>query len=54
MEVNTLVNTTQLAGNYQRVWNGKDNFGSVLPSGVYFYTITAGDFSDSKKMLLLK
>ena len=53
-EVNTLVNTTQLAGNYNRIWDGKDNSGNVLPSGVYFYTITAGDFADSKKMLLLK
>ena len=33
----------------------KINFdGSKLPSGIYFYKITAGDFTDAKKMLLVK
>ena len=35
-------------------WDGTDNNGSVVTSGVYFYRLTAGTFSESKKMVLLK
>jgi len=37
------------AGSYEMQWNGKD-----LPSGLYFYRLTAGDFVAVKKMLLLE
>ena len=54
-EVNTLVNTNQLAGNYSIRWNGRDGFGNNVPSGVYFYSLTAGtNFSQTKKMVLVK
>ena len=54
-EINTLVNTNQLAGEYNIRWNGKDGSGNSVPSGVYFYTLTAGsNFSQTKKMLLVK
>jgi hypothetical protein len=52
--VRTLVNTTQLAGNYTLSWNGQDDYGMQLPSGVYFYILTSGSFRDSKKMVLVK
>ena len=48
-EVATLVNDEQTKGNYQVTFNA-----SKLTSGVYFYKITSGDFSDVKKMLLVK
>lgn len=48
-EVQVMVNNTQPAGSYKIEWNG-ENF----PSGVYFYKIQAGDFIETKKMVLLK
>jgi hypothetical protein len=53
-EVATLVNELQNAGVKTVAWNGKDNFGIDVSSGVYFYRIVAGDFVASKKMMLLK
>jgi len=41
-------------GRYTLNFNGRDNNGSALASGIYFYKIEAGNFTDSKKMLLLK
>ena len=35
-------------------WNGKNDIGEPVASGVYFYTLKAGDFSATRKMLILK
>ncbi len=35
-------------------WDGKNNIGETVASGVYFYTLIAGDFSATRKMLLMK
>ncbi|MBC8233353.1 T9SS type A sorting domain-containing protein, partial [bacterium] len=35
-------------------WDGRNNTGESAASGVYFYSITAGDFTATKKMLVLK
>jgi len=48
-QVETLIDTKQQAGNHQAVWNANSK-----PSGMYFYKIKAGDFIETKKMLLLK
>src|SRR4030095_11540119 len=48
-EVTTLVNGFQTAGNYVVDFNA-----STLSSGVYFYRLEAGDFTATKKMLLVK
>ena len=48
-EVATLVNTELKAGTYSSVFDA-----SRLSSGVYFYSIHAGDFVQAKKMMLLK
>jgi len=48
-EVANLVNTTQEAGNHSINFNA-----SQLASGLYIYTLNAGDFTSSKKMMLLK
>ncbi|MCB9260582.1 MAG: CotH kinase family protein [Ignavibacteriales bacterium] len=48
-EIRTLVNKQHKPGNYQVEWNA-----SNFPSGIYFYKLTAGNFIDIKKMILLK
>jgi hypothetical protein len=42
------------AGSYQVHWNGHNNKGQLVPSGIYFCRMTAGQFSDVKKMALIK
>ena len=41
-------------GNYYVVWNGENNIGQRVSSGVYFYQLTAGKYVQAKKMILLK
>ena len=53
-EVMELVNENFAAGSYTVEWNGKNNYGNQVPSGVYIYTIRSGQFISSKKMILLK
>ena len=48
-EVTTLVNETKAPGNYEVTFNA-----SNLASGVYFYRLKAGDFVETKKMILLR
>jgi hypothetical protein len=52
--VRTLVAEQQNAGRYTVRWNGSDDRGVSVSSGIYFYQISAGDFSDVKKLMLLK
>jgi hypothetical protein len=51
---NTLVSETQAAGNYVATWDGTDGGGNHVASGVYFYRMQAGNFSEARKMVLLK
>lgn len=52
--VTDLVDGYRDAGSYEVIWNGKDNSGASVASGIYFYRIKTEQFSDTKKMLLLK
>ena len=52
--IKTLVNGQKDAGSYNALWNGKDESGNSVSSGVYFYRIKAGDFTAAKRMLLVK
>jgi hypothetical protein len=53
-EVKTLVNEYQSAGILSIIWNGTDNSGNAVSSGVYIYSIQIDMNSQSKKMVLMK
>jgi hypothetical protein len=53
-EVKTLADEHREAGHYTVSWSGRDEFGREVTSGVYFYTLKAGEFTATKRMLLLK
>ncbi len=58
-EVATLANGPQAPGRYEAVWEGRNNFGNQVSSGVYFYRFEATSasgqsFANLKKMLFLK
>jgi flagellar hook assembly protein FlgD len=52
--VRTLVDEPKRAGSYEVIWDGKDDKGKEMASGIYFYQLKAGDYAETKKMLLLK
>jgi hypothetical protein len=52
--IKTLVNQSQDAGNKIAMWDGTDNLGRQVSAGVYLYQIQAGEFTQTRKMLLLK
>lgn len=53
-EITTLVKGYKEAGEYNVVWNGKNNFGQQVASGIYFYSLSAGSLRQTKKLILLK
>ncbi len=52
--VKTLLDGDLPAGTYEESWDGRDDSGSIAASGVYFYKLTANDFSKTRKMILLR
>lgn len=42
------------AGEFEVIWDGKNNFNQKVSSGTYFYQLIVGNYSEAKKMLLLK
>jgi aminopeptidase N len=53
-KVRTLLNKDQSPGIYQIRWDGKDEYGKVVASGIYIYQIRFNDQVLSKKMMLIK
>ncbi|MEZ4764670.1 MAG: FlgD immunoglobulin-like domain containing protein [Calditrichia bacterium] len=53
-KVRTLVSDRMIAGGYQAVWDGRDDRGTTVGTGVYIYRLTANDFVQTRKMLLVK
>ena len=53
-QITTLVNQNVEPGFYTVEWNGTNNFGVSVPSGIYFYRIEAGNYINVKKMVILK
>lgn len=52
--VGKLVDEVKGNGHYTAVWNGRDNKGSLVSSGIYFYRLQAGSYNSIRKMTLKK
>lgn len=53
-EVKALATGQKSVGVHRVEWDGTDNSGNTVPSGMYLYRMTAGNFSQTKKMMLMK
>lgn len=53
-EINSLVDDEMNPGYQQVIWNGKDNLGNNVGTGIYLYRMTAGDFVEVRKMIKLQ
>ena len=53
-KIRTLVNSTKSSGKYSVIWNAKNDFGKLLPAGLYFYQLKTSKNVFTKKMLLVK
>jgi flagellar hook assembly protein FlgD len=53
-KLNTLIDEIKPAGDFQIQWNGNDETGDDVASGLYMYRLEFDDFSQTNKMLLLK
>ena len=53
-EMATLVDEPQAAGYRSVVWNGRNDAGGTVASGIYIYKLSAGTFTETRRMLLVK
>jgi len=53
-KIRTLISQKMEAGNHLATWDGRNDSGQIVSSGIYFYSMNAGDFSQTKKMIVIK
>jgi flagellar hook assembly protein FlgD len=53
-KITTLVNSVLSAGSYRVDWDGKNNLGNPVPSGIYFYILRTASFQTTRKMMLIR
>jgi hypothetical protein len=53
-QVRTLVNESVVPGSYRVQWDGKNEAGQKVSSGVYLYRLTAGNHAQTQKMIMMK
>ena len=53
-EIRALVNEVQAPGMYTVLWNGRNDHGFAVASGLYFYRIEVGNFIQTRKMTLVR
>ena len=53
-KVRTLVDEPKKSGNYRVIWDGKDDKGKDVSSGIYFYTLEMENYKKTKKMTRMK
>ena len=52
--VKTLMNESQSSGYHSILWDATNDMGEDISAGMYIYTILAGEYRSSKKMVLIK
>ncbi|MCK4352845.1 T9SS type A sorting domain-containing protein [candidate division WOR-3 bacterium] len=52
--IKTLVNELKKPGSYTISWDGKDSKGNKVSTGIYFYRLEAGDYTSTRKLIILK
>ena len=52
--VRMLINENYSSGSYSTIWNGRDDFGYEVNSGIYIYRMVTNNFVDTKRMILMK
>ena len=53
-EIKVLVSKNMSPGSHTAVWDGTDRLGQPAAAGVYIYQLKSGDFTNTKKLVLLK
>ena len=53
-KIRTVVNENHSSGFHSVLWDGKDNYNNPVSSGVYIYRIHAGDYIQTRKMILMR
>jgi len=53
-KIRALIYANQPANHYAVVWDGKDDAGMIVPSGIYFYRLQTGKFAQTKKLVFMK
>ncbi|UCH66017.1 MAG: T9SS type A sorting domain-containing protein, partial [Ignavibacterium sp.] len=53
-KIQTLVDEYKGVGPYSESWDGKDENGLQVPTGIYFYRLRANDYTQTKKLLIIK
>lgn len=54
LKIRELVNETQNQGHHQIIWDGKNDTGQVVSTGVYYYKLDTENYSSIKKMIFMK
>lgn len=52
--VRTLVSENRTAGHHKAAWDGRDNDGKPATNGVYFYRLTVGDYTSTRKLIIVR
>ena len=52
--VRTIVNEQQVEGYYEAIWDGRNDAGATVSSGIYIYRMTAGSYVETRRMMLVK
>jgi flagellar hook assembly protein FlgD len=53
-EIRTILNENKPAGSYRITWDGKNNHGTAMPSGIYMLQLKSNGYVQSKKMIMMK